>query len=239
MSQTGPAIRKAVVMPGTSQIFSAFAIEKLPVAIWCANLCAGLDSNMSHRLPPLNGLQAFEVVARHLSSTHAASELYLTRGAVAQQVRKLEQALGQKLFRLRRNRLSLTAAGERYLPQVTSAFRMISEATEEIAPTLKGRVFRLGVAPELVRQCARLAETLRNPPHGLRLRLVKAHDLDALRDGVADAILRAGEGPFPSYNVESVSLERYGVRQLTGKLVTQPGLAGCREHRALLSLLRA
>jgi LysR family transcriptional regulator, glycine cleavage system transcriptional activator len=226
-------------MPGTSQIFSAFAIENLPIVIWCANPCVGLDNNMSHRLPPLNGLRAFEVAARHLSFTHAASELYLTRGAVAQQVRKLEQALGQKLFRLRRNRLSLTAAGERYLPQVTSAFRMISETTEEIAPALKGRVFRLGVAPELVRQCARLAETLRNPPHGLRLQLVKAHDLDALHDGAADAILRAGEGPFPSYNVEPVSLERYGVRQLTGKLVTQPGLAGCREHRALLSLLRA
>ena len=61
---------------------------------------------MSHRLPPLNGLRAFEVAARHLSFTYAASELYLTRGAVAQQVRKLEQALGQELFRLRRNRLS-------------------------------------------------------------------------------------------------------------------------------------
>ncbi len=174
-----------------------------------------------------------------MSFTHAASELYLTRGAVAQQVRKLEQALGQKLFRLRRNRLSLTAAGERYLPRVTSAFRLISEATEEIAPALKGRVFRLGVAPDLIRQCSSLAEALRNPPRGLRLQLVKAHDLDALHDGTADAILRMGEGPSPSYHVESVSLERYGVRQITGKLVTQPGLAGCREHRALLSLLRA
>ncbi len=226
-------------MSETSQIFSVFARENLPLVIWRANSCLGLDDNMSHRLPPLNGLRAFEVAARHLSFTNAASELYLTRGAVAQQVRKLEQALGQKLFRLRRNRLSLTAAGERYLPQVTSAFRMITQATEEIAPSLKGRVFRLGVAPELARQCATLAETLGNPSHGLRLRLVKEHDLDALHDGAADAILRAGEGPCPSYNVEPLSLERFGVRQVTGQLVTQPGLAGCREHRALLALLRA
>src|SRR5947199_113252 len=83
------------------------------------------------------------------------------RIAVAQQVRKLEQAVGQKLFRLRRNRLSLTAAGERYLPQITSAFRMISEVTDEIAPAMKGRVFRLGIAPELVRDFATLAQTLR------------------------------------------------------------------------------
>ena len=102
---------------------------------------------MSYRLPPLNGLRAFEVAARHLSFTHAASELYLTRGAVAQQVRKLEEALGQKLFYRRRNRLTLTPAGEKYLTRVSSAFRTISEATEDIAPALKGRVFRLGVAP--------------------------------------------------------------------------------------------
>lgn len=206
--------------------------------MWRATTGTGLDDSMSHRLPPLNGLRAFEVAARHLSFTQAASELYLTRGAVAQQVRKLEQALGQKLFRLHRNRLSLTAAGERYLPQVTHAFRLISDASEEIAPALKGRVFRLGVAPELTGRCAGLAETLRNPPAGLRLRLVKAHDLDALREGAADAILSAGEGPFPSYHVEPVALGHDGARQLTGHLVTQPGLAGCREHRALLSLLR-
>lgn len=193
---------------------------------------------MSHRLPPLNGLRAFEVTARHLSFTQAASELYLTRGAVAQQVRKLELALGEKLFRLRRNRLALTDAGERYLPHVTHAFRTISEATDAIAPALKGRVFRLGVAPGLMRKSARLTEALRNPPRGLQLRLVKAHDLDALHDGTADAILRAGEGPSPSYHVEPIPLGRYGVHEATGTLVTQPGLAGCREHRALLSLLR-
>lgn len=104
---------------------------------------------MSHRLPPLNGLRAFEVTGRHLSYTQAANELYLTRGAVAQQVRKLEEAIGLKLINVKCNRLTLTAAGERYLARITAAFSSISEATEEVAPALAGRVFRLGVAPEL------------------------------------------------------------------------------------------
>ena len=193
---------------------------------------------MSHRLPPLNALRAFEAAARHLSFTRAASELYLTRGAVAQQVRKLEGALGQKLFHVRRNRLTLTAASERFLPHVTLAFRTISEATEEIAPALKGRVLRLGVAPELLNQNSRLARALRAPPSGLRLRLVKAHDLAALHEDAADAILRSGDGPYPSYNVEVVSLQPFHTHFDSASLVTQPGLAACREHRALLSLLR-
>jgi LysR family glycine cleavage system transcriptional activator len=193
---------------------------------------------MSHRLPPLNGLRAFEVAARHLSFTHAASELYLTRGAVAQQVRKLEEALGQKLFDLRRNRLTLTPAGEKYLTRVTSAFRTISEATEEVAPALKGRVFRLGVAPELLRRHSKLAQVLSAPPAGLRLRIMKVPDLAALYDGRVDAVLRASDSPCPAYNVEAVSLEHLGIEVPAVRLVTQPGLAGCREQRALIRLLR-
>ena len=192
---------------------------------------------MSHRLPPLNGLRAFEAAARHLSFTRAAGELYVTRGAVAQQVRKLEAAFGRKLFHVRRNRLTLTPAGERLFPQVTDAFRTISKAAEEIAPALKGRIFRLGVAPELMRQDSRLSQLLRAPPSGLRLRLLKAHDLTALHEGTADAILRTSCGPCPSYNVELVPLQHFGL-PFAARLVTQPGLAGCREQRALLSLLQ-
>lgn len=193
---------------------------------------------MSHRLPPLNGLRAFEVAARHLSFTHAASELYLTRGAVAQQVRKLEEALGEKLFYLRRNRLTLTPAGEKYLTRITSAFRTISQATEEIAPALKGRVFRLGVAPELMQRHSKLAQVLSAPPPGLRLRVVKAPDLAALYDGRVDAVLRASDSPCPAYSVEAVSLAHLGIEVPTVRLVTQPGLAGCREQHALIRLLR-
>ena len=53
---------------------------------------------MSHRLPPLNGLRSFEAAARHLSFARAADELCVTPGAVSQQVKSLEAALGLKLF---------------------------------------------------------------------------------------------------------------------------------------------
>jgi Bacterial regulatory helix-turn-helix protein, lysR family len=43
--------------------------------------------NLLNRLPPLNALRAFEVVARHLSFARAAEELHVTKAAVAQQAR--------------------------------------------------------------------------------------------------------------------------------------------------------
>ena len=51
--------------------------------------------NPLQRLPPLNALRAFEAVARHSSFAGAARELHVTKAAVAQQVRALEQEMGQ------------------------------------------------------------------------------------------------------------------------------------------------
>jgi len=80
------------------------------------------ESKMSHRLPPLNGLRSFEAAARHLSFTRAADELSVTPGAVSQQVRSLERALGITLFRRLPRSLVLTDEGEAYLPAIKSAF---------------------------------------------------------------------------------------------------------------------
>ena len=50
------------------------------------------------RLPSLNALRAFEAAARLESFAKAADELAVTPGAVAQQVRQLEDWVGADLF---------------------------------------------------------------------------------------------------------------------------------------------
>ena len=70
-----------------------------------ANRGASLD------LPP-NQLRTFLVVARRLSYTRAAEELYLTQPAVSMHIRKLERAVGSTLFDHIGRRISLTAAGQ-------------------------------------------------------------------------------------------------------------------------------
>lgn len=85
-----------------------------------------------HKLPSLNALRAFEASGRRLNFRAAAEELNVTQGAVAQQVRMLEEYLGVALFvRLPRG-LALTTEGSIYVVNVTRAFDVLAESTEEI-----------------------------------------------------------------------------------------------------------
>ena len=60
------------------------------------------------RRPKLNNLEAFVAAGEHLNFRLAAEELHLTQGAVAQQVRGLEAALGVQLFHRQARGVALT-----------------------------------------------------------------------------------------------------------------------------------
>ena len=87
---------------------------------------------MSHHLPPLNALKAFEAAARHLSFVRAAGELCVTQGAISRHILKLEDFLGVKLFIRRHRQVELTREGATYLWEIRSAFTRISEATASL-----------------------------------------------------------------------------------------------------------
>lgn len=190
---------------------------------------------MSHRLPPLNGLRAFEAAARHLSFKHAATELGVTPGAISQQVRALERSLGVALFRRLPRCLLLTAAGEAFLPPISKAFRIISEAADAAAPALAGRPLRLAVAPTFL-ACPAVVQ-LRSGKGGRRA-VVPGDDLALLIEGRVDALLRPAGHACPGFHAEPIELRRDGGAATPADVVTVPGLAGCREHRALLRLLK-
>ena len=63
-------------------------------------------------LPSLGAFATFEVAAKHLSFTLAARELNVTQGAVSQQIRLLERAMGVALFIRKHNALELTPEAE-------------------------------------------------------------------------------------------------------------------------------
>ncbi len=75
------------------------------------------------RLPPLNALRAFEAVARRLSFARAAEELHVTKAAVAQQVRGLEQEIGAPLVQRSGRGLALTESGAAGRPVSARALR--------------------------------------------------------------------------------------------------------------------
>ena len=84
---------------------------------------------MKYGLPPLNGLRAFEMAARHENFARAAAELNLSQAAVSHRVRALEKYLGYALFERLPRGLKLTEAGKAYLPSIQKAFEQIFAST--------------------------------------------------------------------------------------------------------------
>src|SRR5207237_2400738 len=87
---------------------------------------------MKNGKTPVNWLRSFEVAARHLSLSAAASELNVTPAAVSQQVRLLELRLGEKLFVRHARGLRLTLAGEALVPVCRESFERLDTALAEL-----------------------------------------------------------------------------------------------------------
>ena len=87
---------------------------------------------MNSSRTPVNWLRAFEVAARHLSFSAAATELNVTPAAVSQQVRLLEQRLGEQLFARHARGLRLTRAGETLVPACRESFERLDGALAEL-----------------------------------------------------------------------------------------------------------
>lgn len=95
---------------------------------------------MPRKLPPLNALRAFEAAGRFESFSRAAEELGVSHSAISKHVRGLEDRLGAHLFRDLPRGVALTAEGVRYLSQVSPAFDVIAEATDEVSGRSEGAV---------------------------------------------------------------------------------------------------
>ncbi|KAA9338590.1 LysR family transcriptional regulator [Hymenobacter busanensis] len=96
-------------------------------------------------------LRVFQAVARHLSFTKAAQELFVTQPAVTKHVRELERSYGQRLFERRGNRVSLTEAGQlllAYADRVADLHQQLTEQLHALHDTAAGRL-RLGASTTL------------------------------------------------------------------------------------------
>jgi LysR family glycine cleavage system transcriptional activator len=164
---------------------------------------------MARRLPPLNGLKAFEAAARSESFTRAAEELSVTQGAVSHQVKALEDTFGLKLFQRERQRLFLTDAGREYLAVVRDAFDRIAVGTERLLQRQESGVLTVSTSPDfaakwLVNRLSRFAE--KHPGVDLRVSAT-THYVDFARDDV-DIAIRHGDGNWPGLDVQRLYSER-------------------------------
>ncbi len=160
--------------------------------------------------PPLPALRTFEVAARHLSFTKAASELHITQGAVSQQIKQLEASLGFALFHRGARGLSLTEKGEALAETAQSAFRRLFDKIEELRQSEDAGILTVSVSPSLavkwlIPRLGRFYE--RHPEVDVRIRpdpvLI---DVEA-EAGTVDMAIRFGQGPFPGLSAVPIMHE--------------------------------
>jgi len=143
------------------------------------------------------------------------------------------------LFRRLANGLLLTPEGETYLPRVSGVFEELTEATEAIAPKINGKKFDVGV-------CAETQTVLAPnwPNHSDHLRpfirdSIKTNDVQLVRNNEIDCLIRLGGGPYGDLQLIKIpfcSKIHQSVEEL--HFVCKPGLADCRQTRAILEDLQ-
>ncbi len=93
-------------------------------------------------------IQVFNAIAKHLSFTKAADELYLTQSSISKIIKSLEDELGMVLF-YRSPRIQLTDVGQAFrnkTEQLLGLIESIPHEIQEIAALNQG-VLRIGVPP--------------------------------------------------------------------------------------------
>ena len=145
------------------------------------------------RLPPPNGLVAFEAAGRLCSFTMAAEELNVTQAAVGRQVRALEGRLGVKLFQRGHKMLKLTAQGQSFHKIVSGGLEWIADAADELRGSANVRQLTIGTTHAfsqywLLPRLTRLRQTLPN----LNLSVISADNIDVIADGIDLGILFGG-----------------------------------------------
>ena len=155
------------------------------------------------KLPPLNSLRTFEVVARHGSFTKAAAELLVTPAAVGQQVRLLEDFMGVALFRRESRALVLTPAGEACLPGIREGFAQLVAAVSQAKPRTNDTRLTISVAPSFAAKwlLPRLDSFEQRHPE-IDVHVNASMPLVDLHDGSVDLAIRYGAGQYPGHVVE-------------------------------------
>ncbi|MCJ8509380.1 LysR substrate-binding domain-containing protein [Rhizobium lemnae] len=160
---------------------------------------------MSRKLP-LNGLRAFEAVARLKSFTKAGEELGMTQTAVSYQIKLLEDHMERTVFLREARSISLTATGELLIPKVTEAFSLLSEAIADAKQEAEG-VLEIRSTPTFASHwLARHIGSFQLSHPGLAVRILRAEKPVDFRTDNADVFIWRGD--IPPADAEALELFR-------------------------------
>lgn len=147
------------------------------------------------KLPPLRAIQAFESVARLGTVSAAADELGVTPGAVSQQLRNVETAIGLRLVERKGRRVALTELGKQYQRGIANTFEELKKAQAALYQSHRKAGFVVSCLPSLASKWMgplMLDWRAKNPEANIRL--VGSETEPRLEDGEADFRITYGHG---------------------------------------------
>ena len=137
----------------------------------------------------LHLVRGFWVAARQLSFTKAAAELFVTQSAVSREIKKLEEQLGQPLFRRVNRTLQLTQAGEELYRAVSEALVLIDAATDRLAGVERSLTVTTTIPLASLWLVPRLPRFTQQHPE-LDVRIVASNDVLDLVQAQVDIAIR-------------------------------------------------
>jgi LysR family glycine cleavage system transcriptional activator len=164
---------------------------------------------MLKRYPSLQSMQAFLQAARVGSFSSAARQLSLTHSAISQQIRTLEEFVGQPLFVRESGRVVLTDAGVLFANQLADGFEQIDRALSSVKERTVKQSITLEVDPELAQSwlVARLPALLGNlSGTSLTLLSTPRHERSAFER--VDIALRYGYGEWNGFENALIGTDR-------------------------------
>lgn len=153
------------------------------------------------KLPPLNALRVFDAVARLGGVRAAAQALFVTPGAVTQQLRALEDHLGIAVVEKSGRGIVLTEAGRALYLNTTRHLRAIASAADSVRPR-RGRVRVTTVHSVATRWLVPRLRLFSLAQPDIEVLVDANPQLLNLHSGAWDLGLREGEGGYPGAHCE-------------------------------------
>lgn len=150
------------------------------------------------RTIPVNGLRVFEAAARLNNFAQAASELHVTPAAISQQIKKIEERLGIRLFERTGRGIRISESGKRLQSDVHDALKLLDDAvglvihepsTNYLSISTVGAFAARWLVPRLDRW------RIDHPATDIRVS-TGGHLIDFKRDQI-DFAIRIGHGRYP------------------------------------------
>jgi LysR family transcriptional regulator, glycine cleavage system transcriptional activator len=148
------------------------------------------------KMPPLNALRAFDAVARLGGVRLAAESLFVTPGAISQQVRLLEKDLGVALLERKGRLVALTDAGKGLHANTSKHLRAIALAAQNARP--RPCAVSVTTVPSFaVRWLVPRLKSFTDAHSDVEVRIEAHPALADLNTGPWDLAIREGQGRYP------------------------------------------